>query len=160
MSMTRRPLLLAAGIAGIALQAALVATLSAQGGRAGGAPAAPRGRSITLGDVTSFDVKDTAFTIAAGADQVRVIWYRDNLFRIWLGPDGEFTEAQPLPDDAQMVVYHGARMAMPWRDAGEYYRIESKESVLRVYKRPLRFALFDKDNATVIWQETDRKSVV
>ena len=94
------------------------------------------------------------FTIAAGADQVRIIYYRDDIFRIWLGPDGNFTEAQPAEGDAQMVVYKGAPVAMPWRDAGDYYRIESKAGVLRVYKRPLRFALFDKDNATVVWQET------
>jgi alpha-glucosidase len=121
----------------------------------GGAPKAqPRGRSITLGDLTSFELKDNIFQIAAGADQARVIFYRDDIFRIWVGPDGNFTEAQPVPEDAQIVVYKGPALAVPWRDAGEYYRIESQECVLRVHKRPLRFALFDKDNVSVIWQET------
>jgi alpha-glucosidase (family GH31 glycosyl hydrolase) len=147
------PRILVAGVAGIALSAALAAPASAQGGRAA-TPPPPRARSITLGDLTAFDVSGNVFTIAAGADKIRVIYYRDNVFRIWLGPDGEFTEAQPAADDAQMVIYKSAPVAMPWRDAGEYYRIASKESVLRVYKRPLRFALFDTDNATVIWQET------
>jgi alpha-glucosidase len=121
----------------------------------GGAPKAqPRGRSITLGDLSSFEVKDNIFQIAAGTDQARVIFYRDDIFRIWLGPDGNFTEAQPAAEDAQIVVYKGSVLAVPWRDAGEYYRIESKECVLRINKRPLRFALFDKDNVSVIWQET------
>ena len=121
---------------------------------AGARQTPPRGRSITLGDLTSFEVKDDVFNIAAGQDQVRVIFYRDDLFRIWLGPDGNFTEAQPAPEDAQIVIYKGSAIAVPWRDAGEYYRLESRECVLRVYKKPLRFALFDKDNAVVIWQET------
>ena len=125
-----------------------------QGRQEGTAKTQPRGRSITLGDLTGFEVKDNIFQIAAGDDQARVIFYRDDIFRIWLGPDGDFTEAQPAPEDAQIVVYQGAALPMPWRDAGEYYRIESKECVLRVNKRPLRFALFDKDNASVIWQET------
>jgi alpha-glucosidase (family GH31 glycosyl hydrolase) len=152
--MMRRFRVAAAGLAAIALHATFAYALLAQGGRAGAAQPAPRARSITLGDVTAFDVKDNVITVAAGTDQVRVIYYRDDIFRIWLGPDGQFTEAQPAADDAQMVVYKGAAIAMPWREAGEYYRIETKESVLRVYKRPLRFALFDKDNATCIWQET------
>jgi alpha-glucosidase (family GH31 glycosyl hydrolase) len=114
----------------------------------------PRGRSITLGDITNFEVKDNIFNIAAGPDQVRVMYYRDDIFRIWVGPDGKFTEAQPVAEDAQIVVYKGAPVAAPWRDAGEYYRLDSKECVLRIYKRPLRFALFDKDNAAVVWQET------
>jgi hypothetical protein len=116
--------------------------------------AAPRGRSITLGDVTAFDAKDNVFTIAAGPDLVRVIFYRDDIFRIWVAPDGTFTEAQPAPEDAQIVVYKGAPIAVRWRDAGEYYRLDSRECVLRVYKKPLRFALFDKDNTVVVWQET------
>lgn len=126
-----------------------------QGQRGAGArPTPPRGRSITLGDITNFEVKDRVFSIAAGLDQVRVIFYRDDIFRIWVGPDGEFTEAQPAPEDAQIVVYRGTPITVSWRDAGEYYRLDSKECVLRVYKRPLRFALFDKDNTVVVWQET------
>ena len=71
-------------------------------------PAAPpRGRSITLGDLTGFDVKDNVFTIAAGPDLVRVIFYRDDIFRIWLGPDGNFTEPPANPEDAPIVVYQG-----------------------------------------------------
>jgi Glycosyl hydrolases family 31 TIM-barrel domain/Glycosyl hydrolase family 31 C-terminal domain/Domain of unknown function (DUF5110)/Glycosyl hydrolase 31 N-terminal galactose mutarotase-like domain len=123
-----------------------------RGGR-GGRPAQPRGRSVTLGDVTAFDMTGDIATVSAGPDQVRVIFYRDDIVRLWLGPDGQFTDAQPNPDDAQMVVLRGAPIAVSWRDAGDYYRVESAKVVLRVYKRPLRFALFDKDNARVIWRE-------
>ncbi len=72
------------------------ATPPAQQGQrsAGPAQAAPRGRSITLGDVTGFDVKENIHTIAAGQDAARVIFYRDDIFRIWLGPDGSFTEPE------------------------------------------------------------------
>ncbi len=118
--------------------------------RQGGDPA---GRTVTLGDVTAFDVRDHVFTIAAGRDVVRVIFYRDDIFRIWLGPDGAFTEAQPDRKDAQMVVFDGPPVAEAWHDDGDYYRIQTKACALRVYKKPLRFALFDRDNAAVVWQE-------
>jgi alpha-glucosidase (family GH31 glycosyl hydrolase) len=130
----------------VALQLGLV-----QAARQGG----PRGgRTIMLGDVTAFDVKDHVFTITAGQDLVRLIFYRDDIFRIWVGPDGEFTDAQPDAKDAQMVVFGGAPIPVSWRDAGDYYRVQTRECVVRVYKKPLRFALFDKDNASVVWQES------
>ena len=77
----------------------------------------PRGRSVTLGDVTNASMTDNVFTVTAGQDVVRVIFYRDDIFRIWLGPDGAFTEAQPDPADAQIVVFKGPAIAVPWRDA-------------------------------------------
>jgi alpha-glucosidase len=126
-----------------------------------GRQSGPRGRRVTLGDLTNFEVKDNVFTISAGQDQIRVVFYRDDIFRIWLGPDGEFTEAQPKPEDAQMVVYGGPPIAVKWRDAGDYYAISSSECVLRVYKKPptgtgsgVRFALYDKDNVIPVWRET------
>jgi alpha-glucosidase len=123
-------------------------------GKPAGQNQPPRGRSVTLGDLTSFDVKDSVFTIAAGPDILRVYFYRDDLFRIWLGPDGNFTEQPANPEDAPVVVYKAAPIPVAWRDAGEYYRIDSKECVLRVYKRPLRFALFNQDNSVIVWQES------
>jgi hypothetical protein len=123
-------------------------------------PASPRGgRSVTLGDVTNFEAKDNVFTVTAGQDQVRIVFYRDDIFRIWLGPDGTFTEAQPSAADAQMVVFTGPAIAVAWKDAGEYYKLTSRQCVLRVYKRPptgsgVRFALFDHDNVVPVWRET------
>ncbi len=121
---------------------------------AGQKPAPPRGRSITLGDLTRFETVDGGFLISADPDQVRVTFLRDDIFRIWVGPDGKFTEAQPTPGDAQIVAYTGAPIPVTSRDAGDYFRIESKACVLRVYKKPLRFALYDKDNAVLVWRET------
>jgi alpha-glucosidase len=117
-------------------------------------PAAPpRGRSITLGDITAFEVKDNIAYIAAGQDQVKVIFYRDDVFRVWLGPDGNFSEPPAGAEDTPIVVHKGPAIPFAWKDLGEYYRIRSKECVLRVYKKPLRFALFDLDDAAVVWQE-------
>jgi alpha-glucosidase (family GH31 glycosyl hydrolase) len=129
----------------------------------------PRGPSVTLGDVAGADMKDNVFTLTmanppvqteAGlktvgdADVVRITFVRSDIFRIEVGPRGVFVEAQPTKGDAQIVVFNGPAIKVAWKDAGEYYRLESQECVLRAYKKPLRFALFDKDNTTVVWQET------
>ena len=60
---------------------------------------------------------------AAGPDQVRIIFYRDDLFRIWLGPEGNFVDYPTNPDDAPIVVFKGVPIAIPVRDAGEYFLI-------------------------------------
>ena len=117
-------------------------------------PPAPRGRSVTLGDLTAFAVKDNVFQIAAGPDLLRVMFYRDDILRIWLGPDGTFTDTPAKPEDAPIVVYKGAPIPAAWKETAEYYRIQSADCTLRVYKRPLRFALFDRDDLVAIWQET------
>jgi alpha-glucosidase len=137
----------------VSLAAGAVHLVASQGQRGGGPPA-PRGRSVTLGDLTTFDVKDNVATANAGPDAVRIIFYRDDVFRLWLGPDGQFTDAQPNAADAQMVVWSGAPIAVAARDAGDYYRLATPALALRVYKRPLHFALFDRTDTVVIWQET------
>ena len=157
--MTRRRTVLLTGLIAAALPLVAARATDTQTPSSAARQAPPRGRSITLGDVTNFEVKDNVFTITAGQDQVRVLFYRDDIFRIWVGPDGAFTEAQPAPEDAQIVVYKGPAITVAWRDAGEYYRIASRECVLRVYKKPptgsgVRFALFDRNNIVPIWRET------
>jgi hypothetical protein len=37
-------------------------------------PAAPRGRTVTLGDLTAFELKDNVFQVAAGPDLIRIIF--------------------------------------------------------------------------------------
>ncbi len=143
--------LLASGLALIAQQPPVPPPAAPKADKAKARP--PRGRTITLGDVTAFEAKDGGFLITAGKDQVRVFFYGDDLFRIWLGPDGTFSEPPEKPEDTPMVVGKPTPVAVTWKDAGEYYRIQSRTCTLRVTKAPLRFALFDKDNLRVIWQE-------
>src|SRR6202050_688985 len=80
------PLVSAAAV--LVLAGGLIQNVASQGQRGGGTPA-PRARSVTLGDLTAFDVKDNVATANAGPDAVRIIFYRDDLFRLWLGPDGQ-----------------------------------------------------------------------
>src|SRR5699024_4952032 len=42
-----------------------------------------------------------------------------------------------------------------WEDEGDYYRMDTEEVTLRVYKEPLRFELYESDNKTVVWKEKE-----
>ena len=124
------------------------------------AAAAPPGQ---LGVVTDFDAQGDTYTVTAGTAKVRVVFEDADLFRIWLAPDGQFTDpanadpdpADPDAPDADIVVkrdYAGADSH--WSDQGDHYLIRTNKAALRVFKDPLRFALYDAANQRLIWAET------
>ncbi|MFC1782879.1 TIM-barrel domain-containing protein [Planctomycetota bacterium] len=106
-----------------------------------------------LGKITSFVEKDNQFAITTddGA-ATKVIFYRADIFRIWIGPNAELTD--PAGDEeTPIVVYGGNPIKVSQSEEIEYYKIESASCVLRVYKSPCRFALYQKDNTTMIFEE-------
>ena len=106
--------------------------------------------SNLLGNVTNLSVNGTTFEYTCGSNKVRVIFYKDDMFRIWLGVNGNFTN----PAGNQIVVsYEFPAMDVDWADEGDHYRMETGELVLRAYKTPLHFALYEKDNETLVWEE-------
>ena len=104
-----------------------------------------------LGNITAFKADKNEFDIGAGLSKVKVIFYSDDIFRIWLAPDGEFTN--PAGNDI-VEDYSTTNPAVLATDKGAYYQLKSKACVLRVYKSPLRFALYDVTNTHQVWAES------
>ena len=107
--------------------------------------------SNVVGNITSFSVEDNTVEISCGTPKIRVIFYKDDMFRIWLAPNGTFTN--PAGDHI-VVSYNFPSINIDTADAGDYYKIISSELELRVNKNPLRFSLFTSDGETMIWNET------
>jgi alpha-glucosidase len=106
--------------------------------------------SHLLGNITDFTVSGDTCKISCGTDKLRIIFYKNDMFRIWLGVNGVFSN----PAGNQIVVsYDFPPVPIQWSDAGIFYKIETNELVLRAYKEPLMFALYRKDNQTLVWQE-------
>lgn len=106
--------------------------------------------STILGDVTGLETDTTSFRFYAGADQVKVIFYTEDIFRIWLGPGGVFSN----PTGSMIWSnegFHGFQVGQS--DEGTYYKLATPKLVLRVYKSPLTFAMYRPDNETLIWEE-------
>lgn len=112
--------------------------------------------TTTVGAVTGFTADGNTYHISAGAVQIRVIFYDDDVFRIWLAPNGEFTDPANAdnsgPDTDIVVKRDYSPPQTQSSDEGEYYRISTAHVTLRVYKDPLRFALHDADG-TLVWEE-------
>ncbi|HEY0298707.1 MAG TPA: TIM-barrel domain-containing protein [Arachidicoccus sp.] len=105
-----------------------------------------------IGNLTNFKKNNPhEFTFTSGVSKIKLIFYSNNIFRLWLTPDGEFTN--PAGDD--IVVDSSIRNPqINYSDEGSYYKFQTPACVIRAYKSPLRFGLYDKTNTKVIWQES------
>ncbi|WP_407700418.1 glycoside hydrolase family 31 protein, partial [Streptomyces beihaiensis] len=107
-------------------------------------------RTKDAGNLTSFSGGDGSYEFAAGGLKARADFLKGGRLRLQADPSGRFSD----PAGSRIVR---RRPAVDRRtssfDAGAYYGIRSKDAVLRVYKKPLRFGLYKPDNRTRIWQE-------
>ncbi len=108
--------------------------------------------SNVIGNITGFAVDTCTALITCGNAKVRVIFYKDDMFRIWLAPNGSFSN----PAGNNIVVsYSFPLISIIWSDEGNYYKISTNDLTLRAYKNPLKFALYQSDNATEVWTESN-----
>ena len=111
-------------------------------------PAAPSGQ---LGDLTGIAVEGASVTLKSGDAAVRVSFPAEAAVRLWLAPDGTFTD----PAGSKIVLPRGTSPATPSRvDKGAYWAISTSKATLRAYKHPLRFALYDGADRKQLWAES------
>ncbi|MFH7597189.1 TIM-barrel domain-containing protein [Streptomyces racemochromogenes] len=146
---TRARSRLAALLAG----ALAVAGLAAAGPATARAAAAPAAPSTTAGSVTALSQSGGTFTVSTTSRaKARVTVARADIFRLWLSPDGSFTD-DPAGADLAATTDFGPVDAR-YTDAGTYYRITTGSLSLHVNKSPLMFSLYRADDTTPVWQET------
>ncbi|MFF5703518.1 TIM-barrel domain-containing protein [Streptomyces sp. NPDC012794] len=144
---TRLAALLAAALAAAGLAAAGPATARA----AAAAPAA------TAGTVTGISQSGATFTVSTSSGaKARVVVARADIFRLWLSPDGAFTN-DPAGSDLAPTTDFGPVNAR-YTDAGGHFRITTGALSIRVNKSPLRFSVYRADDSTPVWQETQPTS--
>ncbi|XVV06564.1 NPCBM/NEW2 domain-containing protein [Actinosynnema sp. CA-248983] len=120
------------------------------------ASAAPGG---DLGAVTGFEAGDAAFTLESGTAKVRVKFLADDVVRIWLAPDGTFSDpANTAPEDPSrpssniVIKTDYPTPTTRWDDRGDHYSLRTAKAELRAQKNPLRFSLHRPDGHPV-WSE-------
>ncbi|MFJ8207793.1 TIM-barrel domain-containing protein [Streptomyces sp. NPDC096033] len=140
-------------LAALLAGALAVAGLAAAGPATARAAAAPAAPSSTAGSVTALSQSGGTFTVSttSGA-KARVTIARADIFRLWLSPDGSFTD-DPAGSDLAPTTDFGP-VSASYQDTGTYYRITTGSLSIHVNKSPLTFAVYRADDTTPVWQET------
>ncbi|WP_329200570.1 MULTISPECIES: TIM-barrel domain-containing protein [unclassified Streptomyces] len=144
-------------IPGAALLAGALAMsgLAAAGPMASPADAAPA--PATAGNATGLTRSGNTFTVTTSSGaKARVVVARADIFRLWLSPDGAFTQ-DPAGSDLAPTTDFGP-VDTTYTDAGAHYRITTGALSIHVDKKPLRFSVYRADDATLVWQETQPTS--
>ncbi|MFZ1800264.1 MAG: hypothetical protein WAU24_10420, partial [Chitinophagaceae bacterium] len=103
-----------------------------------------------LGKIDSFTVEKNEAFIQSGVSALKVIFYTPEIFRIWLAPNGKFED----PAGNDIVTYEpGNPPEVSVSENDLYYSMKTPKCVLRIYKNPVRFALYDLSNQHKIFEE-------
>jgi len=103
-----------------------------------------------LGAVTGFKHTDSKFTFECKHARVTVDFCRDDIFRIQMSYNGEFTN----PTGTDIVINPpDVNPGVSFKDLGDYYLMTTGKIALRAYNNPLRFAMYKPDNKTLVWEE-------
>ena len=110
--------------------------------------------SAQLGRITAFNEINNEFEIQTSDGALtKIIFYRPDIFRIWVGSDGILTDPSG-DEETPIVVYKGAPIKINQSENDDYYMLETDLCVLRIYKNPCMFSLYKKDNSTLLFKET------
>lgn len=106
---------------------------------------------IILGDVTAFhrESKGT-YEFESHFSKAKLIFYTDDIFRFWVAPDGEFTNPT---GNAIVTDYSIKNPTVRVKNHHDYYLFTTKKCAIRVYKKPMRIALYDKANKKRFFEE-------
>ena len=107
-------------------------------------------KACELGNITDFKADQNELQISCHQVKLKLHLLRNDMFRIWLAYDGVFSN--PVGND---IIINTPNMAVDKKltDESDYYLLKTPEMAIRVYKAPLRFALYKADNATLVWEE-------
>ncbi|MBU2179914.1 MAG: NPCBM/NEW2 domain-containing protein [Gammaproteobacteria bacterium] len=84
--------------------------------------------------------------------QLQIQLLKPDVFRLQASNDGKFTG--PGNKAAAIVIKQDyARVEFNLSDQGDYQLLQTSAMALRIYKQPLKFALYKADNQTLIFEE-------
>ncbi|NVO19271.1 MAG: DUF5110 domain-containing protein [Bacteroidetes bacterium] len=107
-------------------------------------------KAYELGEITGFSTTGSDFIFDCHHARIRINFCRDDIFRIQMAYNGEFTD--PAGNDI-VISKPVAFVNVKYSVLGDYYLLKTNNLALRVYKHPMRFELYKSDNSTLVWKE-------
>ncbi|WP_229070662.1 TIM-barrel domain-containing protein [Actinoplanes sp. DH11] len=107
-------------------------------------------RAATPGSATTVTGTGNTYTVTTStAARMRLVLVRTDILRIWVAPDGQFTD--PAGTDITVRTGFGA-VASSLTDAGTHYRVATSAMVVRINKNPLTVEAYRPDGRP-LWRE-------
>lgn len=107
---------------------------------------------IKLGKITGYQrLAPDTYEFESRFSKAKLIFYSDDIFRLWVAPDGEYTN--PAANDI-VVDYSSKHPKVKVSKQKEYYRFTTRKCVVRIYKDPMRIALYSRDNKQMLFEES------
>ena len=111
--------------------------------------------SAQIGHITDINERNNEFYISTSDGAItKVIFYREDIFRIWVAPKGNFIDPS-TSEETSIVVNKENPIKINISEEIDYYKLESNLCVLRIYKNPCTFSLYKKDNNTLLFKEIE-----
>src|SRR5919108_3192254 len=98
--------------------------------------------SPMVGPATGFDVAGNVAEISALPARARITFLTEDVFRIQVAPDGHFTDPGEAGGADMVVAVDHPGVEPEVADAGSYFALATAALAIRIYKEPLRFALY------------------
>ena len=103
-----------------------------------------------LGPVTGFSQNGSSFIYTCNKAEVQVDFCRGDIFRLQMSYNGVFTN----PPGRDIVISPpDEKVLVKFSSTADYDLMTTAKIALRVYRNPLRFAMYKPDNKTLVWEE-------
>jgi len=108
--------------------------------------------SAHLGTIIDLkEVKNEFHIYTKDGAVTKIIFYRDDIFRIWVGPNGNFTDPS-RENDTPIVIYENKPIKVNFKDEKEFYKFQTSSCLLKVNKKTCMFSLYD-NNSNLLFKE-------
>ncbi len=102
--------------------------------------------SSSLGKLDSWNKIDNGIELISGITKLKVLFYKQNIFRIWLAPDGEYSN----PADTEIVInYHQQNILFSIKEDDVNIYLATDSCKLIIQKNPILFSLYNTSNKLI-----------
>ena len=105
---------------------------------------------IAVDSIEQIEQENNTVLITCKVSKVKVIFYKPDMVRIWMDPTSNFND----PTNGAIIAKKDFEAVdIKVSDGGDYYKIQSEKCVIRAYKNPFTFAMYDFRDKTAVWEE-------
>lgn len=104
----------------------------------------------TAGNIKQVFQEENKIFVKGENCNIKITFYKADMVRIWMDPKDEFK------DSTGEIMLAKQDFQVPeiiTLEEDSYFKIQSNKCVIRAYKTPLRFAMYDFRDITCIWEE-------